>query len=174
MKPSLGILSILLLTLPVQNACTQRERHTDYPAQLVAITPSIPTHIIYTLTEEQKIALDAMDRMQVDMLEPARLYSTFPGIQHSATPPDTQFEISASVFEKAVQLFVKRHKTQTLTPDEQDSIISVLSKADENYLVSVYSFQQGYLKLENDSLPAGTWIFSRLLQQRDFVLRWSN
>ncbi|MDA9151336.1 hypothetical protein N9N85_01125 [Schleiferiaceae bacterium] len=172
MRSPLGLLCILLLTLPVQHACTQRESHTDYTVQLEANTPSFSNYIIHTLTDEQEIALDAMDRLQVDMLEPARLYSTFPGIQHSATPPDTQLNISASVFKKAVQLFVKKYKTQTLTPDEQDSIISVLSKADENYFVSVYSFQQGYLKLENDSLPAGTWIFSRLLQQRDFVLHW--
>lgn len=172
MKPSLVLLSIFLLTLAFYHACTQSERQTKYTDRLAANTPSFPRYIFHKLTVENEVALDAMDRLQVDMNEPARLYSTFPGIQHSPTPPDTQLEISASVFKKVVQLFVKSHKVQTLTSHEQDSIITAMSKAEENYFVSVYSAEDTYLKFENDSLPIGTWVFSRLLQQRDFVLQW--
>ena len=79
----------------------------------MANTPSFSNYIIHPLRNKQEIVLDAMDRLQIDMLEPARLYSTFPGIQYSAIPPDTQLEISAADFKKAVQLFVKGYKVNT-------------------------------------------------------------
>ena len=122
------------------------------------------------LTQEQQSAFDALNSIQV---QGKHLYSTFSGIHHDCSPPDTSFVISQAELLIAMKTLLERHYTH-IKAEQRSKLANESVLAQEEYVVlQCNGYSNGTVDDEIKYIPNfGTWILPEILGRRDVIIEW--
>jgi hypothetical protein len=124
-----------------------------------------------TLTLAQQSAFEALNTLQVSSDMQNRLYSTFANIDQPCYPADTSFVITQAQLFIVMKKFVSRHY-KNLPAEQQDKLVEISVKAQEEYQVLHCNNNSENEHYENGLPMTGTWIMPNVLGRRDVILVW--
>lgn len=165
---------ILLLFFGALLACTSSPQQSSIelpeldslPAKYITTHDSLPK-----ITEEQEVALEALNTLQVSTDERNRLYSTFQWAALPCHTPDTIIMISQSEFLHAMNTFVDVN-CSALPLEQRQELASQSVRAQENYQVAICLEDPNNTTFTNGVPLSGTWVLRNVLYRRDVVMVW--
>ncbi|TNE27387.1 MAG: hypothetical protein EP346_12280 [Bacteroidetes bacterium] len=166
--------SILLFPIVVLFACTSSPQKSStelpeldsIPARYTTTHDSLPK-----LTEEQEMALDALNTLQVSTDERNRLYSTFQWAALPCHTPDTIIMISQVELLHAMNTFVNMNCSR-LPLEQRQELASQSVRAEENYHIAICLEDPNNTTFTNGVPLSGTWVLRNVLHRRDVVMVW--
>lgn len=164
----LSLLTFLLNSCSHTKDKLEEEKHL-IPSQATCSAQNL--EIISDLTQEQQVAFDALNTLQVSTDEKNRLYSTFIGIFQDCYPPDTSLTITQSELLIAIKQFVTNN-CENLTTEERDKLAAASVLAQEEYTLSLCLENSSNINFENGAPMTGTWVMPSVLNRRDVIIVW--
>lgn len=159
---------VLMLSVSCAHISDNERRHQERGAQA---ENNNETKAQEGLTPDQQMALDALNQLQLGTDEKNRLYSTFPGIDHSCFPPDTSLTLTQEEFLVVMKHFVLTF-CQQMDSLEREELAENAALAQEQYLVSL-CLDDTKKEFGEKGLPMkGIWILPQVLNKRDVVIGW--
>lgn len=162
-------LAILLLIVVSTFSCAEEQERADQRQDSTRVIPDNPNpDSISQLSPQQQIAFDAFNAIQV---QGEHLYSTFSGIHHDCSSPDSSFVITRIELQIALEELLSLYYTP-LSVEERNKLANEAVQAQEEYLV----LQCGYsIETSGGNIPdqtSGTWILPEVLSRRDIIIVW--
>jgi len=121
------------------------------------------------LSLDQKAASEALTQLQMSTDRMNRLYSTFPGIEHSCYPADTIFLLTQDEFHLAMKKFITDN-CKNIDQETRSQLMQRSHLAQENY--TVHHCNRDRKKELDSGMYSGTWIIPKLLNRRDLIILW--
>lgn len=121
--------------------------------------------------ENQELAFEALNFLQLNTDEENHLYSTFAGVDHPFLPADTIYSLSDTELLTALEKFTFKN-CRRLTEEKRLEMISNAVKAQEEYRVLLCLDYRSALPLPQEAPHMGTWVIPNILGSRDIVMVW--
>jgi hypothetical protein len=160
-------LPLVYLSCTMSNERAEQQKDSS---SFVSFNSIQNTDTLPKLTTNQQDAFDALNSIQV---QGKHLYSTFSGIHHDCSPPDTSFVISQAELLIAMKTLLERHYTH-IKAEQRSKLANESVLAQEEYVVlQCNGYSNGTVDDEIKYIPNfGTWILPEILGRRDVIIEW--
>ena len=131
---------------------------------------SLESNVLKKQTDQEKEALEALTKLQINADIENSIYLTFGNTNHNQLPSDSSFTISQETFKLVLLDYTAKHH-QKIAEQKRIDWVEASVKAKTSYKVYYCRDRSKKADLNHDLPYSGAWILPSVLN-KDIVLIW--